>query len=198
LADTPKIIIKSEDKRLAYGEVYAPLRVDTDGEAMNAEAIEKAAHEFLASGRIDQIDVQHSFEKSGCVVVESFIARKNDPDGFIEGSWVLGVRILPDELWLAVKSGEINGFSFAGLPGGRTPAKVTVDMAKRVVGETEKSTDGPFPEHSHDLELEFNEAGRPIMTKTGEAIGHVHVVRKLTATDREFDHAHRLILIENE
>jgi hypothetical protein len=137
-------------------------------------------------------------ESSGCVVVESFIARKEDPDGFIEGAWVLGVKVIPEELWQAIKSGELNGFSFAGIPGGRAKARATVRQATRLVGETEKSMDsGPIPSHSHEVNLTFNHDGKIIPTNTEEMYGHVHGVCKATATDSAFDHSHRMILIEN-
>jgi hypothetical protein len=198
VTERAKIVIKSEEKRLVYGEVYAPMRVDTDTEAMTAEDIEKMAHAFLARGKTDCIDVQHSMEESGCVVVESFIARKEDPDGFIQGAWVLGVKVIPEELWQAIKSGELNGFSFAGIPGDRVTARATVRQAKRLVGETEKSTDsGPIPSHSHEVNLTFSSDGKIIPTNTEETYGHVHGVRKATATEPAFDHSHRMVLIEN-
>lgn len=110
---TSKLVIKSEDRRLVYGEVYAPLHIDTDKEAMTASEIEKMAHNFLSRGLTNKIDIGHNLQESGSVIVESFIARKNDPDGFIEGSWVIGV-LVPEDVWPAVKNGELNGFSFYG------------------------------------------------------------------------------------
>jgi hypothetical protein len=191
------IVIKSDEKRLVYGEVYAPLHVDTDTEAMTAPEIEKMAHNFLASRRTDKIDVSHNWEESGCRVVESFIARKNDPDGFVEGSWVLGVKIIPDRLWVAVKKGDLNGFSFAGRPGGRTEAQVIITQTKKIVGDTEKNTDDLVPPHEHAVDLLFDSNGRIIPTATKETMGHVHPVRKATATEEEIGHSHRLILIDN-
>jgi hypothetical protein len=193
----PRIVIKSEDERLVYGEVYAPMRVDTDTEAMTAAEIKKMAHSFLANGLTDKVDVSHNFEESGAAVVESFIARKDDPDGFIESSWVVGAHI-PEHLWEAVKSGEINGFSFAGLPCNKTTARAQVRMVKKLVGETEPSTEGPLPPHDHSIALVFNDGGRIIPTLTGESLGHSHEVTKATATSASFDHSHRMILIEND
>ena len=56
------------------------------------------------------MDTEHNHQVSGATIVESFIARKGDPD-FAEGAWVLGVRMTDGELWERVKSGELNGFS---------------------------------------------------------------------------------------
>lgn len=193
----PKLVIKSEEERLVYAEVYSPLHIDTDGEAMTAIEIQKMAHGFLASGKTAKIDVQHNCEESGCVAVESFIARANDPDGFIEGSWVLGVKVLPDTLWEKVKSGELNGFSMYGMTSNRV-ARCRITQAKRMVGETEDSIGGPLPAHFHTVDLEFWEDGRIKSGETGDKLGHAHKVHKATATEKEFDHSHRMIIIEND
>lgn len=193
-----RIVIKSEEERLVYGEVYAPMRVDTDEEAMTSDEIRKMAHRFLSEGRTDKIDVQHNFEESGSLVVESFIARKNDPDDFVEDSWVLGV-LIPEDIWPAVKSGEINGFSFAGMPdGGKKVLRTVVRKATRMEGSTEKSDGGPIPIHEHAIDLKFGSDGRIVQTDTSESFGHRHAVRKATATEKAFDHSHRMILIDNQ
>ena len=194
----PRIVIKSEERRLVYGEVYAPMQIDTDGEAMTAQEIERMAHKFLASGRTSKIDVAHDHSESGCLAVESFIARKEDPDGFVLGSWVLGVIVVPDELWKAVKSGELNGFSFAGgVEKEQVTAKVTV--VKKMLGDTEKSAeDGMVPSHIHKIDIRFDEDGRIANGSTAEEMGHIHLITKTTATEREMEHSHRLILIDNK
>jgi hypothetical protein len=190
-----KLVIKSEEERLVYGEVYAPLHVDTDGECMTADEIKKAAHAFLASGKVSKIDIQHNQKESGCVVVESFLARKEDPDGFIEGSWVLGVYVPIEETWQAIKSGELNGFSFFGLAH-RVPVTANVVVTRKMVGVTEKSTDDNFPEHEHPLDLSFNTDGRLLPGDTGYTMGHAHVVANATATKSEMGHSHRIQIIE--
>jgi hypothetical protein len=192
-----KIVIKSDEKRIVYGEVYAPYQVDTDGEAMLPEDIERMAHNFLASGRVNKIDVQHNLQESGCLVVESFIARKDDPDGFIEGAWVLGTKIIPDDLWDKVKKGEINGYSFYG-PVTQVPVQAVVVATRRMLGKTEDSSDGLLPPHEHDLDIKFSKDDKVIPGLTGEALGHCHIVTRTTATEMEMEHAHRMVLIENE
>lgn len=193
-----KIVVKSESKRIVYGEVYAPMQIDTDGEAMTAAEIEKMAHSFLMRGGTSKIDVQHDYAESGCHIVESFIARKNDPDGFLEGAWVLGVKVVPDELWEEVQKGELNGFSFAG---GVNSKRVyaTVTVARRIVGKVEKSEEGGLlPPHQHEVDVEFDEDGHVIGGKTSMDFGHEHTVLRTTATEKAMDHAHRMILIEND
>jgi len=191
------IVIKSEAERLVYGEVYAPLQIDTDNEAMLAVDVKKMAHGFLASGRVDKIDVEHSLQMSGCLVVESFLARKDDPDGFIDGAWVLGVKILPDDIWGLVLKGELNGFSFYG-PVEKVPAQATVSAVRRMTGKTEDSSEGLLPPHDHDLDVQFNLEGRVIPSLTGKSLGHSHPVMRTTATEEVMEHSHRMVLIENE
>ncbi len=191
-----RIVVKSEDRRLVYGEVYAPWQIDTDGETMTPEAIEGMAHRFLAAGRTNKIDIQHDGKESGALVVESFIARKDDPDDFVLGSWVLGV-VIPKEHWGAVKSGEINGFSFAG-PVAKESTRAKVRMTKRLVGTTEKSEDGGLlPPHTHKLDLTFDDTGRITKGTTDIVLGHAHEVQRTTATERALEHSHRMILIDN-
>ena len=187
-----QLIIKSDEERLVYGEVYIPLDVDSQEEAMTAEEIRKMAHAFLEKGLIEKIDVNHNKEDSGCVVVESFIARKDDPDGFIEGAWVLVTRVIPDELWEKVKSGELNGYSFHG-SGQSVTLDAEVDMPVYGNGDTEESLDGPLPPHSHGLSVKFDNDGKIIACETDESLSHVHDVKKATSTDPSFGHSHRLI-----
>jgi hypothetical protein len=193
------VVIKSDEERFVLGEVYSPLHVDTDQEAMTPDEIQKMGHRFLMEGRVGKIDVQHDLKESGCLVAESFIARKSDPDGFIEGSWVLGVYILPDTLWAKVKKGELNGFSFFCRRAKRVEAEVEVEVARRMIGVTEKSlAGGLLPEHDHGVDLRFDGNGRIVPGETLESMGHWHQVLKATATESTMEHSHRLVLIENE
>lgn len=193
-----RIVIKSEAERLVYGEVYAPMQIDTDGEAMTAEEIKKMAYKFLMEGRTSKIDVQHNYRESGCAVVESFLARDNDPDGFVKGSWVLGVKIFPDELWEAVQKGELNGFSFASPKSGETQVHAKVNIVRKMVGESEKSEDGGLvPAHNHPIDIEFDDEGHVTQGTTEIRLGHAHDIRRTTATEKSMEHSHRLVLITN-
>lgn len=188
------LVVKSERKRIVYAPVYTPFRVDTDGEAMIPADVEKMAHDFMLKGRFDCIDVHHDRVKSGCKVVESFVARRGDPD-FIEGEWVLAVKILRQDLWEKVLKGELNGFSFGS---DNVPARMgyVVDLLQPVfgVGSTEPSEPGALPAHEHTVFIEFTEEATVVPTSTGETLGHTHAVIRGTATDEAFDHSHRLVL----
>ena len=100
-------------KQIVYGEVYVPDRRDTDGNFMTAETIEKMAHDFMKNARNSQISKSHDGNTNKGCVVESFIARENDPD-FIAGSWVVGVHVPDAAVWKSIESGELTGFSIEG------------------------------------------------------------------------------------
>ncbi|MBI4962493.1 MAG: hypothetical protein HY913_04390 [Desulfomonile tiedjei] len=190
-----KIVIKSDEKRIIYGSVYAPMLVDTQGEMMKADEIEAMAHRFMLSGRLSAIDTDHNLVSNGTRIVESFIARQGDPD-FEPGEWVIGVKVFDDSIWDSVKKGELNGFSFYGLVN-RSDAVVSLSQPVRGSGTTEPSAGGPLPTHDHTVTLVFNEQASVEPTYTNEALNHRHFVSRTTATEITWDHAHRLILDTN-
>lgn len=113
---TVSLFTKSEDERqLVYGVVYEPDTYDSDEDFMTAVEIEKAAHFFMKEAR--HIDKQHDFESGVGEVVESYIAPADfsiDDVEIKKGSWVLATKA-SDEIWEQIKSGEITGYSMAGL-----------------------------------------------------------------------------------
>ena len=178
-----------------YGEVYAPLQVDTDGETMTAEDIQKMAHDFIASGKIDSIDREHNNVLCDDVeIVESFVARKNDPD-YAEGAWVLGLRMTDGPSWQAIKSGEVNGFSVEALVS-RKRQTVIVEYPKFHSGMTESSLEeDDMPSHEHTLYVEFHESdGKVKFGVTDEVLGHVHKISRSVVTDKAAGHSHRFFL----
>lgn len=180
------------EQQIVYAEVYIPYRVDTDHETMSKSDVEKAAHEFLANGKVFKIDVQHDLKESGCQVVESFIARKGWTP-FVEDAWVMGVKCT-DEIWEAVKSGELNGFSFYGVTK-KVPARVLVEVTKQVAGITSDQTaNSPLPEHQHTFIINFDEKGNIVSGKTDMVHEHFHPITRGTATEVEMDHRHRVEL----
>lgn len=194
LSSSKIIVVKSEKKRLVYGEVYSPLHIDTDNQTATADEIEKMAHAFLTEGRTSKIDFNHDYMESGAKIVESFIARKNDPDGFIEGAWVLGVLIQPESLWEKVKTGEINGFSFAGR-GNVSKVLAKVQVIRELSGRTELSEEGLLPAHSHHVVLIFNDSGNLQEAKVSTVAEHTHKILRTTATEEMLGHSHRLVIM---
>lgn len=183
--------IASEDKHLVYGEVYVPSIIDSDGDYMDAEDIEKAAHGFLRDLNLQKIDLQHSNKLvPGATVVESFIARKGDPD-FIEGSWVVGVHIPDADTWSKIKKGEINGFSLEALVKGEE-TEIEVEVPPVISGKTTKSED----DHDHDFYVTYDPEGNLVGGRTSEVNGHYHLIKRGTITEEAAGHRHRFSFVE--
>lgn len=185
-------IAKSEgaDKHQVFGVVYSPNIPDSDGEYMTATDIEKMAHDFLIAKKLDKIDVQHNNNLNpGASIIESFIARKGDPD-FSEGSWVVGVYIPDEGTWQSIKKGEINGFSLEALVT-KTPMTLELDIPPVVNGITTKSED-----HEHDFFVTFDADGKFMGGRTSIEKGHFHNIRAGTMTEAEQGHNHRFSFVE--
>lgn len=180
-----------EEHQVVYGVVYAPNIVDTDWETMTADEVQDMAWRFLATQEPDNIDLQHNLKKSGCYVVESFLARPGDPD-FPEGSWVLGVKC-PDDIWEQVKNGTFNGFSLYGTVT-KYPVTALLEVAKQITGFTESSTVDILPKHEHTFIVNVDNGGKIVSGKTDVVLGHSHLIRMFTATESELDHNHRIYM----
>ncbi len=115
--DKPVKVIKSDDEaeRLVYGIVYEPDTIDAHGDFADAKTIEKAAHEFMLKYR--QIDKNHDFVAGVGEVVESYIAPADmelNGEPVKKGTWILTTKA-DEETWEAVKKGEFQGYSLAGV-----------------------------------------------------------------------------------
>lgn len=110
-----KIITKSEDpQKLVYGVVYEPGVADLHNDIMNAEEIEKAAHDFMKTAQ--SIDTQHDFVAGAGELVESYIAPADFEINGVsiqKGTWVIATKAT-DDIWDKIQSGEITGYSMAG------------------------------------------------------------------------------------
>ena len=190
-----KIRIKADTEKAltVWGEVYVPLAVDTDDDTMVAAEITKSAYDFMREGRNLKIDVQHDLEESGCCVVESFVARKGDPD-FKANAWVLAVELYDPNLKEAARKGELNGFSFYSDDlKAVTISDVPITKVRKLAGTTEPSTDPSVSPHEHSLVLEFDSQSNVIPVFTSEDNDHRHFVDHTTATNAEQGHSHRLV-----
>lgn len=172
------------------GPVYSPLQVDTDGESMTASDIRKMAHDFVSSGMISQIDVMHNRTPSGVRVVESYIAKTDDPS-YSEGTWVLGCSVPEGPVWEDIKAGKLNGYSFDASVK-KVPRRVMVDIAKIATGRVAVNTDQDvIPAHSHSFYVEFTSEGRISMGFTDEQVGHTHTIKGTVVTEEAMGHTHR-------
>lgn len=180
-----------DEKRLVYSEVYAPMRPDSDKEFMRPVEIEKMAHSFMRSMKLDSVDSQHdNVLVDGCCVIESFIARKGDPD-FIEGAWVVGMHIDNDDMWGKVKKGEINGFSIEAMVI-KDPQTVEMEIPPVLSGLTQKAED-----HTHDFLVAYDKDGTFLGGKTSVVNDHFHTIKRGTITDDAAGHSHRFSHVED-
>jgi hypothetical protein len=184
------MVLKSEEQHIVMGEENAPNRPDAQGEYMTAGDIQKAAHEFIRSGKMGQIDVLHGNKVvSGASVVESFVADDSDTR-FLPGSWVVAVHVPDDGLWASIKKGEINGFSMEALVT-RHDMEVTVEIPPVVTGLTSKHDD-----HQHSYFVSYDEKGQFKGGMTDVVKGHSHRIVAGTHTEDAEGHRHRFSSVD--
>lgn len=106
-----------EDQHMVYGIVYSPNQPDTDGDFTTAEVIKQMAYDFMKNRNTTNIDKQHDFNADEGFVAESWLTKSGDPIFTLEpeGSWAVGIKVIKEDTWTKVKSGEITGLSMAGL-----------------------------------------------------------------------------------
>lgn len=183
-----RISATDDEKQIAYGMVYAPMEVDSWGEAMTAEDIETMAHRFMALKLNKTIDEMHDEQpKQDVYPVESFIARKGDPD-YPEGAWVLGVKVEDSQTWEAIKSGQLNGFSFQAMVK-KVPVVAEITFDPEIIGRTENVDD-----HDHLFFVEMDDEGQILGGYTSTNEGHSHKIIRGTATETVNGHAHRYFM----
>lgn len=184
-----------EWERVVFAEVLIPEVPNVFNDYWTKEAIRRAAYMFMLCGF--GIDIEHdNVDVTGgkAAVVESFIARANDPDGFIEGSWVIGMKILDDDTWEAVLSGDINGYSYEALVEFLHGLVTIADDGMRQ-GVTE-----PDPEdgHTHEFVVMVGLDNRPIEGGTSVTDGHSHIIKVHTVTEEADGHVHRYNLVQGK
>lgn len=184
---TVRIQRTDDEQRIVYGEVYAPLSLDTYGEFMFGEDVRLMAYRFMQLDLSKTIDTSHDNIPNGSFPIESFIARAEDPD-FKEGAWVLGVKVPSDDIWQRVKDGELNGFSFQAMV---KPVEYDIEypVVRDVVGETEATED-----HAHLFVVEIGDDGRVKKGMTSTTDGHFHEILSASVTKAADGHTHRFFL----
>jgi hypothetical protein len=183
-----------EWERVVFAEVLIPDVPNVFGDYWTRESVKQAAYVFMQAGF--GIDVEHDnvdVQGTGAVVVESFIVRKGDPD-FIEGSWVVGMRIIDDALWAGVLDGTINGYSYEALVEFFSGFITLVDDGMRR-GITEPDLEDG---HTHEFVVLVDMNNRPIDGGTTVTDGHAHTISTHTVTDEADGHTHRFNLVSGK
>jgi hypothetical protein len=107
-------VAKNEEEQIVTAPVLIPDKPDRAGDVISEENIEEVAYKFLAD--YQNVDLMHTFKNVG-VPVESYVAPTDiqfGEDTVPKGAWVLSVKVENQEVWEAVKSGELTGFSIYG------------------------------------------------------------------------------------
>lgn len=111
------ILMADNDTHYITGIVYEPMTADAHDDFMSAEEIVKAEKYFREN--CNQIDIQHSFEKTdACEVVKSWITGCDCTIGgenVKEGTWMLTVKVDDADLWHKIVNKEITGYSMGGV-----------------------------------------------------------------------------------
>ena len=115
-------IYKAEnEERTAFGVVLEPDVTDLQGDTYDGSAVIKAAHNFMEN--FQNIGLMHDmFVNDEVNILESFVAptdmtleSSSGPVTIRKNTWLMKVRILADNLWLQVKTGDLTGFSIGAL-----------------------------------------------------------------------------------
>jgi hypothetical protein len=183
------VSVIDESRRLVFGEVYAPNKIDAFGWFMEPTEVEKMAHRFMKLDLSTCIDTNHDNVPNGSYPVQSFIAREGDPQ-FTPGAWVLGVKVTNETLWNAIVKGEINAFSME-IYVKKVPATVQYEVVGKQVGMTEPAGDD---QHTHYFYAEVDTSGRVVKGKTSTNAGHYHEIDVNSVTQATNNHAHRFFV----
>ena len=106
------------ERRIVKGPVLVPDVVDGQGDRISAASIENVAHKFLAEfNKATRLGVQHRWFPSGIQLLESHVLESATTYGertMPAGTWMMTCKVLDDDLWRKVKSGELTGLSVRG------------------------------------------------------------------------------------
>ena len=195
-------LLKRDDgeyEQVVMCELLIPDLPNSWGDIYTKQAIKEFVYEFSRQGfgldiDHDEVDVQGE----ELLLVESFLARAGDPD-FIEGSWVVAIKVLDDAVWQRVLDGTLNGFSFMA-DCFMTPILIQNLRNRQISGETEPDlADG----HTHTYLVLLDAMNRPISGGTGVTLGHSHRIVSHTVTEKSSgpgvaEHKHRFQVITDE
>lgn len=108
-----------EMKRLVTGIVLQPEVTDAQGDILDADVIEKAAHDFLADyNQLTQIGQQHKMFDVRLDLVESWTTPLPVSIGsrlVRKGAWLMTTRVVDDKAWDLVLAGKLRGYSIGGV-----------------------------------------------------------------------------------
>jgi hypothetical protein len=109
-------LLKTAEERFVLGIVLVPEERDSQGDIYSHDEVRKAAHEYME--KAGHLGKQHSEIVTGKLkILETFVAPAEftqDEVTIAKGTWLMGIRVVDDELWSDVKKGAFTGFSIGG------------------------------------------------------------------------------------
>lgn len=129
--DEPKLLqFMDEEKHIISGPaLIADLPIYRIGPSgyeyfvnFSKEVIEQLVERYFSHNLTNSVDINHDGNPvDGVVMTESFLINHDRgicPKEFgdlSDGSWITSFKVMNDEVWSKVKSGEVKGFSVSGL-----------------------------------------------------------------------------------
>lgn len=109
-------VLKTDEERFVLGIVLVPETADSQGDIYSHDEVRKAAHAYMEKAR--NLGTQHSeVVNEKLTILETYLAPGDfemDGESVTKGTWLLGIRIVDDDLWTKTKKGEFTGFSIGG------------------------------------------------------------------------------------
>ena len=112
-----EFVEKSEFQQIVYGIALIPDQVDSQGDTITKEQIEKVAHQFMMDCRQNDLQHQQVLPQSKTIPVESYLAPVDFQLGsklIKAGSWIVATKIYDPSVWGMIMNGEIRGYSIKG------------------------------------------------------------------------------------
>ncbi len=108
---------KDSEERTIFGIVLEPDERDSQDDTISKEEIKNAAHKFMED--FGNLGLQHQEIVNGRLkLLETFLApvdfKAENGELVKAGTWLMKERVVDDEMWAAVKSGKLTGFSIGG------------------------------------------------------------------------------------
>jgi hypothetical protein len=110
-------LIKTAEEHYVLGIVLEPEVVDAQKDIYSPEEVRQAAFRFMEQYR--QMGLMHRAKvpDDRIAILESYISPTDFEMNGVhvkKGTWLLGIRVKDPELWAAIKSGDLTGYSIGG------------------------------------------------------------------------------------
>ncbi len=109
--------VDPNDERYVLGVALAPETEDSQGDVYSADEVRTAAHGFMERGGDLFFMHKRPLSSTEVKVIETYLAPVDFEIGgrtVKKGTWLIALRVLSDELWGAIRAGELTGLSIAG------------------------------------------------------------------------------------